>query len=284
MYYFRAIDLIDPMIPIFHTETDIWDLVLRLYRVRKICASIHKIFPGGLARIYTVKDIAKELFVSGEESSVVTEISRLDDVLRRSMGYIARELPIIDPEAPLTYIIDLVINLGLECLPVAKEDILIGVISEESIIDNARVYVPLELRAEDIATKNVETIDLEAPLEEAIGLMLQRGFRRVPVKDQSDRIVGLLTILDIVAEIAEIFRSEKVLKSLDIFVKSLSQQREIMKKPTILSPDTSAREVIDHIVKSGVGCVLIGSEDTLSGIITERDIIRVIKKYSEVFE
>ena len=278
MYGIRALDLIDIMIPIFNIDIEIWDLALRLSRVRRFCAFINKIYPGELVKMVTVRDLARELFLSSEESAVVTEISRLDNVLKKNMSSIAHEIPHIDPEASLAQVIDVMNDLNLECVPIAREEVFIGAVSEESLIDNARNVIPLELRSSEIATKNIETIDQEAPVEEAIGLMLQRGFRRIPIKNSSDRVVGILTLLDVVAALADIYRISRELRSIDILIAPLSQSR-FVKKPIIVSPDTPVRDIIDQVLSSGVGCVLVGSGEEVQGIITEKDLVRTIKRY-----
>lgn len=53
------------------------------------------------------------------------------------------------------------------------------------------------LRVEDLMTPDPRTIDIDSDLEEAVGLLLEGGFRHLPVLDASQRLVGMLSERDL---------------------------------------------------------------------------------------
>lgn len=54
-----------------------------------------------------------------------------------------------------------------------------------------------EVRVADLMTPNPRTIDIDADLEEAVGLILEGGFRHLPVLDADQRLVGMLSERDL---------------------------------------------------------------------------------------
>lgn len=273
----RAIDLIDIIIPIVSVEQETWEMILRLFRVRRICASTNQILSGRSVKMFRVRDLVREIFISSEEESVVTEISRIDGVFRRSVAEASAETAFIDPETSAVTVLELMDQLSLECVPVARRDVVIGVVSEESVLEELKKYMSLESEVSQIATRDVDTVDSEAPLEEVIGLMLQKGFRRIPVQDSEKRVLGLVTLLDVVAEIAEQYRVSGELRTLDMMSRPVSQMR-YLREPVFVSSEKSVREVVDIMLRSGTGCVLLGSREKIEGIATERDVIRYLRR------
>lgn len=278
MYEKRALDLIDIMVPVLVRETDVWDLVLRLGRLRRTCASFNKTSGDRLVRVFSIRDLAQEIFVLSEEGSVVTEISRIDSILRQPVSYIARETPSLDPETQMPALVDVFYSLSIDCVPLTREDHVIGVVSENSLIEGGAHVLPTDLTVDEVATREVYYTDHEAPIAEVIGVMIQRGFRRMPVRGPGNRVVGIVTMLDVIYELAELFREHGELRSLDILARPVSETRAL-RQPIYIDPGSSIRDAVDLVLRSGVGCVISGREDDVRGIVTERDIIKVMRKY-----
>lgn len=53
------------------------------------------------------------------------------------------------------------------------------------------------IRVEDLMTPDPRTIDIDADLEEAVGLLLEGGFRHLPVLDANQQLVGMLSERDL---------------------------------------------------------------------------------------
>ncbi|MEM4672859.1 MAG: CBS domain-containing protein [Sulfolobales archaeon] len=273
----KALDLIDIMLPVVSENIESWDAVLRLMRIRRYCMAVGRIISGRSVPVFRIRNLARDLFEKSEIESAVTEISRIDGIFRRTMAESSEDIVYTDPEIEAFSVISIMNDLSLECIPVARDGNVLGVVSEISVIEELKRFIPLDISALDIATKDVETVDSEAPLEEVIGLMIQKGFRRIPVHDSERRIIGLVTMLDIVAEIADQYRVHGELKTLDMLSRPISRMR-YLQKPVFIDLETSLREATEVLLRSSVGCVLAGSKESIVGIITERDIIRFLRK------
>jgi CBS domain-containing protein len=56
---------------------------------------------------------------------------------------------------------------------------------------------PIEVRAEDVMTDDVEAVTPDESLRDVVDLMGDKQIRRVPVVDRDDRLVGIISMADV---------------------------------------------------------------------------------------
>ncbi|HET6203041.1 MAG TPA: CBS domain-containing protein [Planctomycetota bacterium] len=83
----------------------------------------------------------------------------------------------------------------------------IGIVTDRDIVVRvvARGADPKKTAVGDVMTKTLDTIDESAPVESVLALMRNAGVRRVPVTDPGGRLVGLLSLDDVLAALSEEF-------------------------------------------------------------------------------
>jgi len=83
----------------------------------------------------------------------------------------------------------------------------IGLVTDRDLV--CRVLAPPRdpetTRVGEIMTTNPKVLREDSPIEGALGLMRAGSFRRVPIVDASGRLVGILTLDDVLALLAEEF-------------------------------------------------------------------------------
>jgi len=83
----------------------------------------------------------------------------------------------------------------------------IGLVTDRDLV--CRVLAPPRdpetTRVREIMTTNPKVLREDSPIEGALGLMRAGSFRRVPIVDASGRLVGILTLDDVLALLAEEF-------------------------------------------------------------------------------
>ena len=83
----------------------------------------------------------------------------------------------------------------------------VGVLTERDLV--ARVLAdghdPASMRVRAVMTPKPNTIAVEAPIGTAVSLMQFGAVRRLPVVDQAGKVVGLVTLDDVTALLAEEF-------------------------------------------------------------------------------
>jgi CBS domain-containing protein len=87
----------------------------------------------------------------------------------------------------------------------AKEPV--GIITDRDLV--LRVLAagkdPQLTRVGDVMTRDLKVVHEDCPIEEALGLMRAGSFRRLPVVDGHGQLVGILSLDDVLALLAEEF-------------------------------------------------------------------------------
>ncbi len=83
-------------------------------------------------------------------------------------------------------------------LVVLENNLLKGIITEKDLVNAmAQGLDKKKIPVKEVMTKQVITINPQMDLLEAIRLMSEKEVRRLPVVDKTNRIIGLLTVSDI---------------------------------------------------------------------------------------
>jgi len=159
------------------------------------------------------------------------------------------------------------IRLGLGGLPVVNPDHrVVGIITERDVLEKLSYRLP-EVPVEKVMTRSVVTILKDATLGQAVSLMLERGFRRLPIVE-GGRPVGLVTMRGVV----RFFGGKQVFREPGAWNLDTALALPITKLP-----HTSIIEACEAMKSRGVGALLITSEEgSLIGILTERDVFNMV--------
>jgi acetoin utilization protein AcuB len=119
-------------------------------------------------------------------------------------------------------------------------------------------------------TANPYTISFDAPINEAIELMREKGIKRIPVM-QGEKVVGMLTHVDI-----QTLSSPKA-TTLSVFelnyLLSKAKVCDAMTKEVItISPDALLEEAAVLMRENRISSLVVMENNKLVGIITESDI------------
>lgn len=115
-------------------------------------------------------------------------------------------------------------------IPVVDEDELIGIVTDRDIVVRciADGGDPTEVTAEDIVSEDLETIDPDAEIDEAMELMSQKQIRRLPVVNTAGELVGMVSIGDLAAKQEDEEESGHTLKNVSRGVKN---SRRVQSQP-----------------------------------------------------
>ncbi len=111
-----------------------------------------------------------------------------------------RNVVSVPPEASIAEIASVIASRRIGAVVVlAGHGGLVGIVSERDVVKalarhGARV---LELTARDLVTREVTTVGLRTPVEQAIEIMDAGYFRHLPVMDDG-QLVGIVSIRDLV--------------------------------------------------------------------------------------
>ena len=123
------------------------------------------------------------------------------DMIRKK-GY---EVFTIAPEATVFDALNLMAEHNIGALLVMTEDEIKGIVSERDCIRKVDV---MGRNAKDtpisqIMTSDVITVDADQPLEDCMGLMIDKNIRHLPVCEGKN-LLGLLSVRDVLREVIEV--------------------------------------------------------------------------------
>jgi CBS domain-containing protein len=125
----------------------------------------------------------------------------------------------------------------------------------------------------DVMTRDVTTLNHNASLEFAEGLMLMREIRHIPIVDEEGAVVGMISNRDLFrsALAFAIGYGEKGRSTLQKSVKV----KDVMVEPVItIPPGTTLAQAARLLVEHKVGCLPVVEDGRLRGIVTETDLLQ----------
>ena len=130
-------------------------------------------------------------------------------------------------------------------------------------------------------TKPVITISEDKRLDEAVDLMLKHHFKRLPVVNGPNEIVGVIARSDVFHLITRETPDWKAIKARNVLVDGVTVVRDIMRRDTHwVHPDTSVEEVIREIDDSDIQrVVVVNGEEKLLGLISDSSLLGMFSEH-----
>ncbi len=153
-------------------------------------------------------------------------------------------------------------NVG--SLPIMDGKKLVGVVTERDFVSLLSKYYTNE-KISDYMTRDpiVGTPGME--LEDIAKVMIRNGFRRLPIVLE-DELVGVVSTIDVVNTFSSYPKTE-------ILEWKVSK---IMNRPITISPEATLSDAAEVMRKNSVGGLSVLKGNKLVGVITERDLLKVV--------
>jgi CBS domain-containing membrane protein len=132
-----------------------------------------------------------------------------------------------------------------------------------------------ELLVADLMTPNPYTASQDSNLDDVSELMRIRRIRHVPIVDEDDRLVGLVSHRDLLGRAfgggQDLPRSirQPYLRSIPV--------TEVMTRTVIsASPERRAADIACQMLNDRLGCLPVVQDDRVVGIVTASDFVRFV--------
>jgi CBS domain-containing protein len=145
---------------------------------------------------------------------------------------------------------------GISGVPVLKDGKLVGIITRKDMLRKSE-----ETQLGLLMTRNPATIGPDADLADAAAQIITKKVRRLPVVEEKD-LVGILSVADLITAIAQ--------------QKSRQEIKDQFTTTTFALWEETPLSLVGRVMEiSGVDAIpLLDNEGVLSGIISERDLIK----------
>ena len=105
------------------------------------------------------------------------------------------------PDTPLSQVAELMEVEDVGAIPILDGDQLVGMITDRDIVVRALAEEdPRAIPAKEISSSGIVTVGPDHALSDALHLMAQHQVRRLPVVDDENRLVGVVSQADIALE------------------------------------------------------------------------------------
>jgi CBS domain-containing protein len=126
----------------------------------------------------------------------------------------------------------------------------------------------------DYMTPNPVTLESSQSLLEAVLLLRKAGFRHIPILEQG-RLAGIFTERDMWRFSPSLLLPTSQQDYNAVFEETLLE-KVMSRNPQTIAPDAPLTQALDQITQNRHGCLPVMETDQLVGIITIRDMLRVL--------
>jgi CBS domain-containing protein len=243
---------------------------------------------GKVLGIVTVMDIL-DFFGGGKKFNIIEKkyqdnfLAAINEPVREIMS---RGVVTLSNKASIGETIEVMSSNHVGAIPlVDNDDKLVGIVTERDIVLSLSGVISKETVA-DYMSHKVFTTTPGTPLEGACKIMVRNGLRRIPIiggeadiSKASKKLLGILTSTDVIRFLnaKELFDKLNSNLATDVLKTQIS---DIMaKEPITVSQNMGIGDLCTLFAEKNIGGVPVVKDDEVIGIITERDILRAVKRY-----
>lgn len=204
----------------------------------------------------------------------------------------------VKPDSPLSDLVELLFRQLYRALPVIDDERhVVGIVTNGNLVERGGLAVRTDLlhlidpamiehertrlferggRAADVMTPNVTTIEASAPLNEAAHLMATRVLKRLPVIDHDQRLVGIISRVDVLRTLTLHTVSERDSPEPTSPITPSSTVADIMSRqvPTV-NANSALPEVLEAVVSTRLNrAVVVDDHARPLGVITDAELMR----------
>jgi CBS domain-containing protein len=170
----------------------------------------------------------------------------------------------------------MIFKTGLRSLPIIENDKVIGLISLSDIIDFASKTKEFRQTTAETIMSQPEIIENDNDIGKARMLMREKNISRLPVVDKSQKLIGIVTIFDLL-------KALKPRERMDFY--SMSAEKEttmdipvsviMNKSPLTIDKSRTLNEVVNLMKENNADGVIVVEGSKPIGIVTEKDLLEV---------
>jgi len=149
-----------------------------------------------------------------------------------------------------------------------------AIITERDIVDMFSERIS-GVSVVELMSRKVVTALPTTTIFEAAKTMTRRGFRRLPIVSEN-KVVGIVTVMDILrffgsGQVFKHLRSGTIVQVLNTHIPEIATE-----EVTTIEPDADVGQAARKMQEKSIGALPVVEDGKLVGIITERDLFKII--------
>ena len=198
----------------------------------------------------------------------------------------SRDVICLSDKSSIRDVVDVMLANQIGALPLVDADEkLTGIVTERDIALSLAGGMD-DRTAQDYMTTKVFNTTPGTPIESACKIMVRNGLRRIPIiggeadiSKAAKKLLGIVTSTDIIRFLnAKEFFDNLNSNAASEILEQTKLSEIMVKDAIVVEPEDSIGEICELFKISNIGGVPVVKDDDVIGIITERDILRAIKK------
>jgi len=196
------------------------------------------------------------------------------DPSRTKVETLMHSAPTVSLEDSLSKVARLMITSGINQLPVFSEKKLVGIVTDDAVIQGAVVGKWGSTKVEEVMTKKPFLVEEDESVGAVLSLFREHGISHAPVvRDGS--LVGIVSIKDIITGIFQPRQRQTVGDIVGEKAPVLSiSAKGIMTKPVItVLPETLLKDAVEKMQEFDISSLVVVRKGRPAGILTKRDLL-----------
>lgn len=254
----------------------------RADRVERILPRVRSMLQGGLI---TLEDVQIAHYAHRPVSDVGDRL-RVREVMTRGVT-------VVHPETSLREAVALLVNQSYRALPVVDaENRIAGIVTNSDLVERGGLRVRMEMlgalpeevlkrevdlleegrTVADVMHEDVITTSPDSSLSEAAHQMVANGIKRLPVVDESKRLLGMVSRVDLLSSLSEGFSPPPEDEQRPAGPTIGAAMRKGV--PT-LAPGAALGEVLDAVISTRLNrAIVLDADRRVVGIVSDAELIR----------
>jgi len=197
-------------------------------------------------------------------------------MLRKQLGEILTPNVInVSPTTSVSEAIQIMRNKNISCIVVLEGKEPVGIFTERNVVqvlaERGPDFDDREIR--ELMSSPVLTANKQTELYTAYNLLVSHKIRRLVVVDDENHAIGVVTQSNLIEYLGYEYFVE---------IKKIS---EVMTKVLFtVSRDVSVSQALSHMARESLSCLVIVQDDRPVGILTERDVARLLVDRGDIWD
>ena len=140
------------------------------------------------------------------------------------------------------------------------------------------MYVFIYYQVRDVMTSDPIAVDKHVTLSDVEAIFEEHDFNGLPVVDESHRLIGMITKLDLLKAFA--FTEKSKIPHYDAIMDQ-KISKLMTKDPRVVYPETPLTRVVQYMIETGYKSFPVIDDDRVVGIVAREDIIKALRQAAQ---
>ena len=179
----------------------------------------------------------------------------------------------VSPATSVSQAIGIMGRKNISCIVILEENKPIGIFTERNVVrftaQRGPAFDDCEIR--ELMSSPVLTADKDTDIYTAFNLLETNNIRRLVVVDHDNRVAGVVTQSDVIEHLG-----------VEYFVELKKASQIMTRVLSTISKDITVYQALTEMANKSISCLIVVQHDRPVGILTERDVGKLLVDYGDI--